>query len=268
MYDDYAFPILSEKDLRLPFFVATVGMLKHQTKIQRPGGIEHHQLLITKNGCGEAALPGGGAALAPASILYYPPHTTHLYCPETTPWETLWITFGGSGVFSVLGAESGVYQTNNLPEIEAIHKEIFRLSNELHWQEQASVLLYKLLLCIKNDIDYGRSGALERKLRPSINYMKQHLAEEIDLAGLAACCGISRAHYCRLFQEAYHQRPFELLLQLRLQKAKMLLLSAPEQDVSEIAKRCGFNSASYFIRLFKQAEQQTPNAFRQFHLGK
>ena len=268
MYNDYIFPILSEKDLRLPFFVATVGMQEHQTQINRPRGIEHHQLLITKTGVGTAVLSGGTVSLSPASILYYPPNTPHLYAPETMPWETLWITFGRDGVFSVLGTEGGIYKTNNLPGIEALHRDICRLNSTLNWQEQASVLLYQLLLCVKSEIDYGKSGALEQRLRPSIDYMKRHLASEIELSDLAACCNISRAHYCRLFKLAYGQRPFELLLRLRLQKAKTLLLSAPGKDIAEVALECGFHSVSYFIQLFKKEAHKTPSAFRQFHLGK
>ena len=51
----------------------------------------------------------------------------------------------------------------------------------------------------------------------------------------------------------------------RLEKAYGMLINDKEQNVSEIAYRCGFTDPKYFSRCFKKAEGCTPTEFRERH---
>lgn len=57
-------------------------------------------------------------------------------------------------------------------------------------------------------------------------------------------------------------RVFFLHKKYRISHAKELLRFGSE-SIEEISYQCGFNSAAYFIRMFKQMESLTPHEFRQ-----
>lgn len=54
----------------------------------------------------------------------------------------------------------------------------------------------------------------------------------------------------------------------RLERAERLLLKNPELTAREVAFACGFNSPSYFSKLFKRRSSETPDSYRRSHGGK
>jgi len=54
--------------------------------------------------------------------------------------------------------------------------------------------------------------------------------------------------------------PMVYLKTIRLQNAKKML-SAKELSITQVARQCGFNSVSYFTKLFKEYFNETPKEF-------
>jgi AraC family transcriptional regulator len=72
---------------------------------------------------------------------------------------------------------------------------------------------------------------------------------------------MSTCHFARLFRRQYNVLPHEFLLNLRINEAKKHLL-VTDLSIETIAEKCGFNSASHFIRAFGQRVGITPTQFR------
>lgn len=89
------------------------------------------------------------------------------------------------------------------------------------------------------------------------SYLLQPVTIE-ELAGLANC---SLAKFKRDFQQRYRCSPRAWINQQRLNHARMLLRNT-DQQVAEVARACGFESASYFINLYKKSFDETPAATR------
>ena len=85
--------------------------------------------------------------------------------------------------------------------------------------------------------------------------------EDILLDELAKECHLSVTSFRRLFCEIYHQSPISYLLELRIRKAKELLLLG--LSLEEAALSTGFSSTNYFIRYFGRKTGVTPKAFQQ-----
>lgn len=79
------------------------------------------------------------------------------------------------------------------------------------------------------------------------------LAAELQLSP-SRCGHVVRAELGATFPALVDRR--------RLEQARRQLL-ATDASVTDIARRCGYASAGYFIRRFRQATGQTPEAFRQ-----
>jgi AraC family transcriptional regulator len=56
--------------------------------------------------------------------------------------------------------------------------------------------------------------------------MRANLSGNLDLATLAAETGYSRAHFLRTFRAATGQTPHRYLLELRLEKARALIVGS------------------------------------------
>ena len=96
-----------------------------------------------------------------------------------------------------------------------------------------------------------------------LKYMEQNFAEIISLDELAELSGLSKEYLCNLFKQEMGQSIMSFLQNIRIGHAKMLLRKFPEKDACAIGKICGFNSASYFGKVFKKVTGLTPGMYRQ-----
>lgn len=97
-------------------------------------------------------------------------------------------------------------------------------------------------------------------LRPALAYMTGHYAEPVTLEQLAGVAHLSRAHFSVAFRRATGFTPFEYLRRFRMQRAKELL--AAGATVAEAAAGAGFADPSYFGRVFRRAEGQSPSGLK------
>ena len=68
-------------------------------------------------------------------------------------------------------------------------------------------------------------------------------------------------HFLRTFKQAFHQTPHQYLTQVRLERAKTLLLRT-DTPVTDICMEVGFESLGSFSWLFSKRFRKSPSAFR------
>jgi len=73
--------------------------------------------------------------------------------------------------------------------------------------------------------------------------------------------GYSRFHFARLFKKTTGVSPWNYALQLKIDKAKELLLSTG-RSVKEVAGEVGFDDPNYFCRIFRKKTGVPPSRFR------
>lgn len=99
------------------------------------------------------------------------------------------------------------------------------------------------------------------RLRRVLDYIGQHLEEDITVAGLANVACLSASHFARMFASATGLPPHRYVSQERLKNA-MALLTAGKLPLSDIALSCRFSSQASFTRAFRRATGMTPGAYR------
>ena len=95
----------------------------------------------------------------------------------------------------------------------------------------------------------------------AIRFMQENFHRQIMICDVAEHVNFSLFYFTRLFKKAMLVSPHLYLLNIRLAHAKKLLCETSD-SIEDIARRSGFQSASYFIRAFKKAVNLTPNNFR------
>ena len=68
---------------------------------------------------------------------------------------------------------------------------------------------------------------------------------------------MSEVNFRRMFKEYTGRSPIEYRNDIRLSRARAMLLSR-EFNVAETAEICGFSNLSFFIRLYKKRFGHTP----------
>lgn len=92
-------------------------------------------------------------------------------------------------------------------------------------------------------------------------YLEEHYNEEIHISDLVNNYFISPHHLSRCFKQQTGDSPKQYLTNVRLTKAKNLLIKT-SLPITVIANQCGFNDVNNFIRLFRKRENITPDKFR------
>jgi len=92
-------------------------------------------------------------------------------------------------------------------------------------------------------------------------FLTANLHRTLTRDEIAAAVHISVPHLARLFRAATGKTMMDRLTELRLARAKELLLE-PDAAVTQVAGRVGFASFSHFARLFRQHVGVPPSDFR------
>ncbi|HEV8246312.1 MAG TPA: AraC family transcriptional regulator, partial [Polyangiaceae bacterium] len=107
----------------------------------------------------------------------------------------------------------------------------------------------------------------DRSLRRAEEYVRQHYSEALTLDKVARVAGFAPNYFSRLFHERQKRTFVNYLTELRIARAKELLVST-SLTVQRIAELSGFSRAQYLSRLFKQSTSQTPLEYRRLTRAK
>jgi len=114
-------------------------------------------------------------------------------------------------------------------------------------------------------IAVGSTRGLEawQKLRTE-EMLRAHLQGNITVMELASACGLSGSNFARRFRLSFGTSVHQRLIQLRIERAKHLLLRTKKSFV-EIALLSGFCDQAAFSRTFSRIERMTPSRWRRLN---
>ena len=92
-------------------------------------------------------------------------------------------------------------------------------------------------------------------------FIEEHKTEDISMRDVAKVVNISTFYFCKMFKKTTGLTFTEYLSQVRISKAKNLLLN-PNLRISEIAYDIGYQSLTHFNRTFRRIVGQSPTVYR------
>jgi len=272
-YPNYAFPVLSARDKLLPFYLLGIGLHHEQEHIRRDSGIQDYQWIQCRSGEGKIKLAETEHIVKRGMGMLLFPGQKHEYYAISGSWEVDWIIFDGSGsasLFETVGiVGTSIFALASPDLLLSRMRELLRAA--LTPQEQTlnnyacSAILYTLLTEIIQCVSVEGSDTVGQqyvRLKPVLDYIDLHYAEEISLQTLAGLLSVTPEYFCHLFKKTTGIRPISYVNQVRINKSKELLLDNVQREMQHIAHQVGFESASYYGAMFKKLERLTPGAFR------
>mgnify|MGYP002621631421 CR=1 FL=1 len=100
------------------------------------------------------------------------------------------------------------------------------------------------------------------RLQKALIYIHQHLDESLGVQRIAREICVSRRWLEYAFRAAFGVTPFQYLRCVRLEMARLRLMSEPNSKVRQIAKKSGFSSARQFTMTFRQYFGYSPSMCR------
>jgi AraC family transcriptional regulator len=108
---------------------------------------------------------------------------------------------------------------------------------------------------------YDEFMKYDDRIQRSVDYIGQHLMEELDLSAIASCSGYSLSHFYKVFPAITGFSIKEFIRNRRLAWAARQLVYTRRRAV-DIALDCGFDSQEVFTRAFTGLYGITPGGFR------
>lgn len=123
--------------------------------------------------------------------------------------------------------------------------------------DNLKISMYESKTIKNSDLDEGE----ERVISSIMRYMQEHLSEEISLSVLGEVFHLNPQYISQLFKNEIGVGFLAYLTNIRIEKAKKLLLST-SLSVTEIAEHTGYGDYRVFTKVFKKTEGITPSQFR------
>lgn len=107
------------------------------------------------------------------------------------------------------------------------------------------------------------TGGLPKiKLQQAMEYIHDHLTEDLSLREIATRLQMSPNYFTSLFKQSTGLSTHQYVIQCRIEKAKQLL-TKPNLPIVEVSQQVGFQSQSHFINVFRKRTGMTPKTYRE-----
>jgi AraC family transcriptional regulator len=140
-------------------------------------------------------------------------------------------------------------------------------AGKLYAQTSAQMLAIHLLRYYTSGggvIKEPSQGLTHQQMRRVMDFVQDHLGQDLSLEALAQQADFSSYHFARLFRQTTGESPHQFVLRQRIERALRLL---KERDVplARVAVESGFANQSHLTQVFKRHLGLTPRAYRQKH---
>jgi len=94
----------------------------------------------------------------------------------------------------------------------------------------------------------------------AVAYIKEHCAEPLTREEVCKVAMMSRTTFTKVFHRITGKTMTDYIHTLRVDMAKQLF-SETDLSITEVGNLCGFESSTYFGRVFKKKSGMTPREF-------
>lgn len=242
----------------LAIVVGTIGNSEMQAVSNRPEGHYSHHMIWVEKGEGLFCVDGTERILREGEGLFCKKNVAHAYERAGQFFSTRWVTF--------LGGED-VLEFFNVPDYFYFQAtpSLIHSTNELEQLCQNSGSIISRSAAGYNWLIAWMSSVFSTPETPATiisRYLEAHFAEQVTLEDIAREVSMDRFTLCRYYKEQCGITIMDQLKNIRIAKAKQYLRYATG-SIEEVGQLCGFNSPSYFGKIFREVTGRTPREYRE-----
>lgn len=206
------------------------------------------------------------------AILFLFPGEWHRFKPDPrSGWDEFWVGFKG-GIIEHIVQHQFLSKKNALLEIGLCETiiQLFTSIIEITKEERTGYqpLLSGIVMHLLGEIHslakqqlYIGEDITESIINRARIIFRTNIDQEINIEEVASELRVSYAWFRKAFKTYTGIAPHQYLLQLKIEKAKLLLTNR-SRSIKEIAFSLNFESAFYFSKLFKEKVGVSPKEYR------
>lgn len=103
---------------------------------------------------------------------------------------------------------------------------------------------------------------VNQRIRSMLRFIAEHYREDIGVGEIAASVRISERECFRIFKNQLNSSPNIYLMQYRINRAAEQIILT-DMKMQDVARECGFSSATYFSTKFQRIYGMTPTQYRE-----
>ena len=224
-------------------------------KYYRTHSHDKYEIICCASGSCTTVVDGKSYFLEASDIIIIPPHTSH---GATSNIE-----------FTDIYIQAKSINFNKVTTTHDTDGKIFTLMTMLesvlngkgvNYQKIADSILDTVCACLEQELN-------QKYKHPFTGELKNMILEgfgnpDFDLSECIRSIGYNKDYLRRCFEYDIGKSPLEYLTELRINKAKELLLQSDFESVANVALRCGFYDSLYFSTCFKKHTHLSPMAYR------
>ncbi len=190
-----------------------------------------------------------------------PPGIPHSHRHNSTGDDGICIRFSlnGANENPIINVLSLPYTAPFISGIEKIH-----LSGSAYCVQAGFALWLMRLFDLWNTVPPQTNPVQNTFAMQVTMYLKEYYKDKIKVSDIANALNTSYRTLARKFIDETGMSVSEKLTEIRLDKAKQLLIST-KMSVCDIAAETGYENEFYFSRIFKQKENISPTTYRNLH---
>ncbi|MBO6241505.1 MAG: AraC family transcriptional regulator [Butyrivibrio sp.] len=180
----------------------------------------------------------------------------------------------GFDIKSFFGSHHGVYQVSDNACVQGIISGIEKLATGKRDSTTSGKIKLEVMqmflrasewekskICKFDEIGIKPHVEKQRKVHQVADYIAENYDRIDSVSSLADQFYMSKAYLCRIFREVTNFTISEYINLYRIAASKQFLMNE-EMSMAEIANRLGYDSLTYFERVFKKQMTVTPLQYR------
>lgn len=250
-----------QNEFPLPFILNSIGSNQEQEDVNRPSGHYCTLVIWVTEGEGVFEINGDILHLTAGKGVYIAMNVPHSYYKTGNVFATSWFSFVcPEGLISYY--QIGDYFCFDSPSLfdtvfNTVAQHCYGDSDVISRSGVGYAMLIEFL-----QVHFAPTQPLEVIVD---QYLENHFYEYISLEDIANEVNMNKFALCRYYANAKGSTIITQLKKIRIAKAKRYLLST-NLPISKIGQMCGFESPSYFIKIFKEETSISPKHYRDRYL--
>lgn len=256
-------------------FCQIKGIDRVKTNEQPPRLANSFELIIVKEGKGLIRLDQASFFLHAQDVCFI--HPSQVYSVETKHDESLEyiccrfevFTVGREGLELTSFREHHLFPLKGKQSVGEFPEILETVESLYHFKESGKglerfhkrILLEQLIYLIAKNRKTSSEKDTLKAIEETRVFMENHFHENISIGMLASKAEISAKYFSDLFKKEYGISVSEYLTNLRINKAKSLLVKG-EEKIRDIANQVGYSDEFYLSRKFKQTVGISPSIYR------
>lgn len=254
--------------------ISAIEVSRHSLKKDTPLHFhDYYEIEMVVSGEGRQMLNGSEFPLRRGCITFLSPVDFHQLYVGSSEIRVLNVSFAASFI-SKYFSESLLSTGTTLVELD--EDEIQKLEtvfefmlderdlDDRHSKDLMPLLMQYLVALFERSRERHQTPATKKDSAPisiAMQYIFEHYLESPSFEEVAIISGYAPTYFSKLFHDVTGQRYSDFLATMKINHAKMLLITT-NMNTIDIAYACGFKSSQTFYRVFKKITGTYPGEFR------